>query len=92
LMKTEGSVELAAAKTGMDAKTARKYRRLGRLPSELESPERWRTRPDPFAGVWESVQGLLGARGLRRRPCLSICSESIRVVFRTASCARCSAR
>jgi hypothetical protein len=43
----------------MDAKTARKYRRLGRLPSELESGERWRTRPDPFAAVWEAVRGLL---------------------------------
>jgi hypothetical protein len=59
LMKTEGSLELAASKAGMDAKTARKYRRVGRLPSELESPERWRTRPDPFAGVWEAVRGLL---------------------------------
>ena len=59
LMRTEGSVELAASKSGMDAKTARKYRRLGRLPSELECGERWRTRPDPFAAVWEGVQGLL---------------------------------
>ena len=29
-MKVEGSLEIAAAKAGMDAKTARKYRRLGR--------------------------------------------------------------
>ena len=34
-MKTEGSQEIAAAKSGMDAKTARKYRRLGQVPSEL---------------------------------------------------------
>jgi hypothetical protein len=45
----------------MDAKTARKYRRLGRLPSELEPVPRWRTRPDPFVGVWGEIRELLGA-------------------------------
>jgi hypothetical protein len=46
----------AAAKAGMDAKTARKYHRLGRLPSKLASKPRGRTRPDPFAEVWEEVR------------------------------------
>jgi hypothetical protein len=59
LIKVEENLECAASKAGMDAKTARKYRRLGRLRSELESGERWRTRPDPFAEVWEAVRGLL---------------------------------
>jgi hypothetical protein len=45
----------------MDAKTARKYRRLGRLPSELEPVPRWRTRPDPFVDVWGEISELLGA-------------------------------
>ena len=45
----------------MDAKTARRYRRLGRLPSELEPVPRWRTRPDPFVGVWVEIRELLGA-------------------------------
>jgi hypothetical protein len=45
----------------MDAKTARKYRRLGRLPSELEPVPRWRTRPDPFVDVWGEIRELLGA-------------------------------
>ena len=39
----------AALKAGMDEKTARKYRRLGKLPSESRQPRTWRTRPDPFA-------------------------------------------
>lgn len=39
----------------MDAKTARKYRELGRLPSELPTKPRGR-RPDPFAAVWGEVQ------------------------------------
>ena len=49
--------ELAAAKTGMDPKTARKYRRLGKLPSEVKIMDRdWLTRPDPFADVWPQLQ------------------------------------
>jgi hypothetical protein len=59
LVKTEGSQETAAAKAGMDAKTARKYRRMGHLPSELPVGSRWRTRPDPFAKVWAEICELL---------------------------------
>ena len=47
LVKVEGSLETAAAKAGMDAKTVRKYRRLERVPSELTPGPRWRTREDP---------------------------------------------
>ena len=61
LENTERTEEIAASKTGMDAKTARRYRRLGRLPSELEPVPRWRTRPDPFVGVWVEIRELLGA-------------------------------
>jgi hypothetical protein len=59
LAKVESSLETAAAKAGMDAKTARKYRRLGRVPSELRPGLRWRTREDAFQEVWEEVQSLL---------------------------------
>ena len=55
LMKTEKTLSSAAAKAGMDEKTARKYRDLGRLPSEIKVEHTWRTRPDPFAEVWEAV-------------------------------------
>jgi hypothetical protein len=48
--------ELAAAKAGMDVKTARKYLADGRLPSEAKPERTWRTRDDPFARVWEEVQ------------------------------------
>jgi hypothetical protein len=68
LVKTEGNQEIAAAKAGMDAKTARKYRRLGRVPSELPAAPRWRTRPDPFAGVWAEIRELLeGNAGLEAK-------------------------
>src|SRR5262245_64910693 len=52
--------EQAAAKAGLDPKTARKYRRLGKLPSEVRSMNRdYRTRPDPFADVWPLLDELL---------------------------------
>jgi hypothetical protein len=59
LEKVERNLETAAAKAGMDAKTARKYRRLGRVPSELKPEKRWRTREDPFEEVWGEVRSLL---------------------------------
>ena len=43
---------LAAAKSGMDPKTARKYQQSGKLPSELKAPHTWRTREDPFESAW----------------------------------------
>ena len=59
LVRTEENQEIAAAKAGMDAKTARKYRRQGLLPSELPPGARGRTRPDPFIEVWGEVVELL---------------------------------
>jgi hypothetical protein len=59
LEKVERNLETAAAKAGMDGKTARKYRRLGRVPSELKPEKRWRTREDPFEEVWGEVRSLL---------------------------------
>lgn len=50
------TLEIAAAKAGMDAKTARKYLRDRRLPSEMRQKHTWRTRPDPFADVWEQIR------------------------------------
>ena len=61
LSKTEQNQELAAAKAGMDAKTARKYLRDGQLPSERRVDRAWRTRPDPFTEVWEEVRQLVEA-------------------------------
>src|ERR1051325_6895047 len=49
----------AALKVGIDVKTARKYRDAGKLPSQDRAPHIWRTREDPFAAVWEELQGML---------------------------------
>ena len=56
LIESEKTLATAAAKAGMDEKTARKYRRLGRLPSEVKVEHSWRTREDSFAEVWEEVR------------------------------------
>ena len=58
-MKTEKYKSTAAAKSGMDEKTARKYVKLGKLPSELKADHTWRTREDPFADVWDEIRKLL---------------------------------
>lgn len=41
---------------GHDPKTARKYLRGRRLPSEMQSKHSWRTRCDPFAAVWDEIE------------------------------------
>jgi len=56
LLQTENSQAVAAVQAGMDVKTARKYQRLGRLPSEVKVTHHWRTRADAFAEVWEEVR------------------------------------
>ena len=57
LLKSGKPLLVAAMRVDMDRKTARKYRDQAKLPSELETwPRTWRTREDPFAGVWEEVR------------------------------------
>jgi hypothetical protein len=48
-MQKHGEVGRAAERSGMDRKTARKYVRAGKLPSELKAPRSWRTRTDPIS-------------------------------------------
>ena len=39
----------------MDEKTARKYRKSGKLPGQLKKEHTWRTRKDPFEEIWSEV-------------------------------------
>ena len=55
LSNTEETKEIAASKAGMDVKTARKYLRARRLPSEMKAERHWRTRQDGFAEVWPEI-------------------------------------
>ena len=49
------SKRVAAARAGMSERTARKYERAGKLPSQLKRPRTWRTRVNPFEEDWPWV-------------------------------------
>ena len=61
LLSRGDSLASTARKTGMDEKTARKYRDADGLPSQRRVRRIWRTRVDPFAEVWPEVQRRLEA-------------------------------
>ena len=58
-MNKHGALGRAAMKAGMDRKTARKYLDAGAMPSTMDSPRTWRTRPDPFAAYHHRIDQLL---------------------------------
>ncbi|MFQ5859325.1 MAG: IS21 family transposase [Anaerolineae bacterium] len=58
-LQSSRTLTVSAARAGMDVKTGRKYRELGRLPSECRAEHTWRTRSDPFAEVWDEIRELL---------------------------------
>jgi len=43
----------ASAAAGMSERSGRKWKQ-GPMPSETRRPRMWRTRPDPFAAVWDA--------------------------------------
>ena len=47
------TMAVAAATAGMSLRSGHAWKQ-GPLPSETKGPRTWRTRPDPFAGVWEA--------------------------------------
>src|SRR4051812_28591494 len=53
------SLKRAAMLADMDRKTAHKYVEAGMLPSQLQQPRKWRTRPDPFAEDWPQIEAWL---------------------------------
>ena len=50
---------MAAAKAGLSRKTARKYLKSGKLPSQSQPERYWRTQSDPFESVWPEVEEIL---------------------------------
>ena len=72
--------ETAAAKAGMSVRSARKWQ-SGPLPSQAKPEHRWRTRPDPFDGVWEDeIEPLL-----RNDPTGKLKADNYRLAGRAAS-------
>lgn len=54
------TLEQAAASANLRSrKTAAKYEQLGKLPSELNQPRRYRTRQNPFEEDWPTVRAKL---------------------------------
>lgn len=60
-LQEKKTLGVAAVKSGMDEKTARKYRNLDKLPSELKAEKirTWRTRENPFDEVWGMIESFL---------------------------------
>lgn len=54
-----GSVSKAALRADMDRKTAGKYLKAGKLPSQMPIERTWRTREDPFSEHWEECRVML---------------------------------
>ena len=63
LLKEGTPLVTAAAKAGMSEPTARKYRRVKKLPSELRPVRTWRTREDSLGEVWPDVERMLELDG-----------------------------
>jgi hypothetical protein len=75
-MTKHGQIGLAAMRAGMDRKTARKYVKTGKLPSELVEPRAWRTREDPFEEHWPEVAArLIDAPGLEAKTLFELLCE-----------------
>lgn len=55
------TLERAALKSGMSENTARRYRD-GASAKGAREPRTYRTRPDPFEGVWPEVEEDAGGR------------------------------
>ena len=49
----------AADAAGISSKTARKYLKNGKLPSQCKVEHNWSTRKDPFADDWSFIEQIL---------------------------------
>lgn len=75
-MSKTGHIGQAAMKADMDRKTARRYVKAQKLPSELKTPRWWRTRQDRFAEDWPEIEKLLGdAPGMEAQTVLEVLQE-----------------
>lgn len=75
--------EQAAAKAAMDVKTARKYLKSKKLPSELKKPHYWQNKPDVFAGTWKEIEALLNnAPGLQAKTVFVYLQDKYRGIFK----------
>ena len=70
-LKQTANQEVAALKVDIDPKTARKYIKAGKLPTELKQQRDWLTRSDCFEDVWPTLTAMLqNAPGLEAKTLL----------------------
>ena len=55
LLSSGKTLSVSALCSGMSEKTARRYRALDKLPSEVRAERDWRTCQDPFDQVWPEI-------------------------------------
>jgi len=58
-MLVQNNQEISSAKSGMSSKTARKYIKSGKLPSELKKQRYWKTRSNVFEEELERIELML---------------------------------
>ncbi len=58
-MKEKETLYRAADKAGMSEKTARKYIKLKKMPSEVKVDHNWKTREDAFKDIWPTIKSML---------------------------------
>ena len=58
-MRQTKTIYQAADASGMSEKTARKYLKSKKLPSELKKVHSWNTHPDVFEQIWPMISDLL---------------------------------
>ncbi len=51
--------EIAAIKSGMTTKTARKYLSSNQLPNEMKKDRHWKTRLNIFSPIWPEIEDML---------------------------------
>lgn len=56
-----GILTKAAMRADLAPKTARKYLRSGKMPSEMQKEHTWKTRKDPFEKHWKQAECMLSA-------------------------------
>lgn len=58
-MSQQYNKTIAAAKSGMSTKTARKYLAINNFPNEIKKERYWKTRTNVFAGNWGQIEDML---------------------------------
>ena len=72
---------IAAAKSGMSTKSARKYLSSNKTPCELKKGRHWKTRTNVFEDDWDKIESMVNkAPGLQAKTILANLDHSISIL------------